>query len=972
VGSENHPLNKPVTDVRDSTAEKRKTRKSKKRERIHNSRFTIWSRKKSPNWRHFPVKVDSDHNNANDRSLMRINTCAGGRQYNNERQAMPTTRNVFLAAIVSGLAVVLLQPTAGAEEFVRLTVFDGRYSLVAPNGKPFFPHGVNHISASGRGEDATRVAKTCRELGFNAYGYGTPEELHGDMPYIESWNDLVPISTHRGANSFGYRDIFDEAVQADIRQKIKEKCDANRDNKNLIGYMWTDLPAWTLDSKHGTNWVEFCRELPAGAAGKQAYTSFLKSDYEDVDAVNAVYETNAMNWEQLGEHSFASVPKTGAVKSDDLQFLRRIAREYYTLLGNTTRKHDPNHLVFGDRFMFSLVVDEVLDEMLPHVDAIAIQPLYKSDFPRATFKALHERTDKPIIISDFAIRFRDGNNEVRGGQLVYNDDIAGQEYAAYLRNAIDAPHVIGAFWCNWQDSIQPNKPGVKQGLFGSGGKTRPNLKKHIKGVNRYRDEVTQSHRSDRRQTVDDHALASVATKNASSLEIDLDHRRPLSQDVYGANNECLFRPVWFDHPAYAEKYISTGRPFFRFPGGTGSNFYNPFTGYYDDDSPSTRDYSGHNQRISQFTKGKGRVPDEYLRFAKRHDVRYSLVLNVCTQTFEQNKTWLEQLGRDGHKIAAIEIGNEVFYGGYTWAFPTAADYVERAKKLTAVIRDVLPETKVGVVIPNQLYQDARILTDERPPSLNHPYGWIKELDGETFFDAIVMHVYSLTGMSNATEPTDFIPHLEGYKNCESELDRSLDKTLGTLTKMFPGKSIWMTEFGVGGFGGNLKQYGLRYSHLGALHTDVMLMRFIKHPAVNIVHWHSFQHFFDFVGGEQGIGDHEHLTYTHFSLFKDAIRNSNAVVASAIKSDRGVDDIELVTLVGRARGYAILLNRGDANYALTPPAAMSAGTQLTHRTDMTLSEAMQDTRRCEKDELRMHDSNPVILPPYSITRLEFKL
>jgi len=64
------------------------------------------------------------------------------------------------------------------------------------------------------------------------------------------------------------------------------------------------------------------------------------------------------------------------------------------------------------------------------------------------------------------------------------------------------------------------------------------------------------------------------------LEVSLDETQPLSQDIHGANNECLFRPVWFDHPAYTQKYMAAGRPFFRYPGGTGSNFYNPFTGFY--------------------------------------------------------------------------------------------------------------------------------------------------------------------------------------------------------------------------------------------------------------------------------------------------------------------------------------------------------------------------------------------------------
>lgn len=462
--------------------------------------------------------------------------------------------------------------------------------------------------------------------------------------------------------------------------------------------------------------------------------------------------------------------------------------------------------------------------------------------------------------------------------------------------------------------------------------------------------------------------------------IDLDNQQPLSQDLYGANNECIFRPVWFDHPAYTEKYVSTGRPFFRYPGGTGSNFYNPATGFYDEDSPSTRDYTGHNARIRKFTDGAGRVPDEYLKFAK-NNVSYSLVLNVCTQTFEQNKAWIERLGREGHKVARIEIGNEVFYGGYKWAFKNGKEYVERAKKITTVIRKELPATKVGVIVPTHLYQNKDFLTDKRPKSQNHQYGWITALEGETFFDAVIMHVYSLTGMNNQTEPADFIPHLKGYQNCEKYLDESMDRTLASLDEMFPGKAIWMTEFGVGGFGGNLKKYGLRYSHLGGLHTDLMLMRFIKHPAVNVAHWHSFQHFFDFKGGKQGIGDEEHMNYTHFSLFKDAIRNCVAVVPVKLEAGGEKDllsEIETAAMVGEDCTYVLLLNRKGNARSIDIKAIAYSGkasspklleaVQLKHRSDMPLAKAMQNTKRCDRVELDV-EKQPLTLAPYSITRLK---
>lgn len=87
----------------------------------------------------------------------------------------------------------------------------------------------------------------------------------------------------------------------------------------------------------------------------------------------------------------------------------------------------------------------------------------------------------------------------------------------------------------------------------------------------------------------------------------------------------------------------------------------------------------------------------------------------------------------------------------------------------------------------------------------------------------------------------------------------------------------------------------------------MLLRFIKHPAVNVAHWHSFQHFFDFKGGKQGIDDEKHLNYTHFSLAKDAIRNCGVVVPVKL-GEEAQDGIEGVAMVGADNTYVMLLNR----------------------------------------------------------------
>ncbi|NNJ24719.1 hypothetical protein [Alienimonas chondri] len=57
----------------------------------------------------------------------------------------------------------------------------------------------------------------------------------------------------------------------------------------------------------------------------------------------------------------------------DRAFFPRIAREYFRVVGGANRRYAPDHLVFGDRFAFITLEDVVVQEMLPWVDALAVQ-----------------------------------------------------------------------------------------------------------------------------------------------------------------------------------------------------------------------------------------------------------------------------------------------------------------------------------------------------------------------------------------------------------------------------------------------------------------------------------------------------------------------------------------------------------------------------------------------------------------------
>ena len=353
-----------------------------------------------------------------------------------------------------------LSLTAQEHSAFRLAKINGRTWLIKPDGKPFFPHGITHSTNRSLSRDYNALSKACKKLGFNSYGYGCPSVLKKDMPYVEGRN-YISTSTYMRTN-VRFVDIFNPQVQQRLTRQVKQRCLENRDNPNLIGYYWTDLSAWPLKNSTGKNWVDFVRELPADAPGRKAYAAFLKT------------------WKEQDE------------TARDLAFLRLIAREYFRVMGEANRKHDPEHLIFGDRFAFNTIVPEVLEEMLPWVDAIAIQPNFQPGFPKAKYDKIHKLTKKPIVICDFAIRFKDGNKSIRGWQLQEDARSAGVHYSKYIRDALATPYIIGAFWCNPVDSTPSfNKNnGLKQGLFGDGLVPRPGLSDAVLELNEYIAKVT--------------------------------------------------------------------------------------------------------------------------------------------------------------------------------------------------------------------------------------------------------------------------------------------------------------------------------------------------------------------------------------------------------------------------------------------------------------------------------------------------
>ncbi len=358
----------------------------------------------------------------------------------------------------------------GANGRFQLAKRNGRTTLVTPDGEPFFSLGVTHIQAIGApAEDepniladrfggdwsvmASKVNEDLRSWGYNSTGYGTPRLLGKLIPYAEGVH-TADTSMYFANPQFSYPDVFDPAWQEEVKQTLQRKINAHKDNPNLMGIYWTDMPLWDL--KYGKrsgkgDWVEAMKTLPEEAPGRQRYEAFLTEEGDE---------------------------------ATDEAFLRLIARTYYQVIGEETRRLAPDSIVFGERYGPNITPSFVIEEAAPWIDAVAVQP-YGNEFNVADFDRIHRASGgKGIIICDHNISFPTKEHpKTMWTQLPTAKEVA-QAHSRYLQDALSKPYILGYHRCQFIDRFQAHQGVLKQGLLRGDGNPYEELVELLTETNR--------------------------------------------------------------------------------------------------------------------------------------------------------------------------------------------------------------------------------------------------------------------------------------------------------------------------------------------------------------------------------------------------------------------------------------------------------------------------------------------------------
>lgn len=397
--------------------------------------------------------------------------------------------SAFLPRLLTLLAALFTTTLLGRAASPAFAVHhaDGRWSLISPEGKPFFSLGLCVFTQGTAREQFDR-----ENPGYAAWlHYPTPLAWADDslrrvkswgFTTVGGWGDfktlrqskeqtlwLTPV-LHIGSTAGApWWDMWDAKNIARMEAVARTEIRGLRDDPRVIGYFSDNELGWW----NATLWKMTLEQVPSSGQ-RQRLIRLLRETYDnDWAKLTEDFATEkAESWRQLERGGMVFMKPGGNGIRVMRQFLGVLADRYYQLMREIIRKHDLRALYLGDRYQ-SFYYPEVALAAARHVDVVSCNlnaAWNDGTFPRFQLDTLHALTKKPILVSEFYVAARENRSGNRNDHGVYPVVATQRERAAAARTTLEAlarlPYVIGADWFQFFDEPKHGREDGENFNFG--------------------------------------------------------------------------------------------------------------------------------------------------------------------------------------------------------------------------------------------------------------------------------------------------------------------------------------------------------------------------------------------------------------------------------------------------------------------------------------------------------------------------
>jgi len=282
--------------------------------------------------------------------------------------------------------------------------------------------------------------------------------------------------------------VFSRDFREHVEQRVRQACLQHKDSRNLLGYVYTDIPSWVLgrgdqQQRNDTTmiypWINAILPLGESSPGKWRWLEHLRQRYPSPEAAAKVWglrvsPTYGITWEKMSRLMNWRKPNdTAKAKEDMASFMAVIAEQWYGLHHEMIRKYDPNHLILGDKNLIGMYYDWMIPTLKKYVDVISIQAYGRWSTDGKTTDSLYEKIGKPIFNGDGSYGYADPVHQKLGVKGFRTGAKSVPEVAAMYKETLEGmmakPYIVGWHHCGymqqWDEAERGDSPRNENGFL---------------------------------------------------------------------------------------------------------------------------------------------------------------------------------------------------------------------------------------------------------------------------------------------------------------------------------------------------------------------------------------------------------------------------------------------------------------------------------------------------------------------------
>jgi hypothetical protein len=350
----------------------------------------------------------------------------------------------------------------GAPGFFRVAQqLAGPWSLLAPDGQPFFARGVHDVRGEPSSTDAVDPgdpAARLRRWNFNAVGTGGDGAGRDDGLAFWATVDFCAAANLIVAARIRLPDVFDSDWPQRAAMRAALVCAPRASTPELIGWVSDDTIAWGGERSEGRpGLLQVCLSLePTFAAYHAAWEFALALHGGRLELLARGWGVPLANKEVVREMTRTETGIfTRGYLRDEARWAAEFARRYFGGAAAAVRAADPNHLFCGCRFRAPVGAAVIEAAKYPAVDVL--MPHW-TELPPADGKAgpviagdLSWEDPQPVPDSTDVMRRRPAARLTSIERMIRRGRTALKRLARH-------PAVVGYVWAQWRDEPGEQPP----------------------------------------------------------------------------------------------------------------------------------------------------------------------------------------------------------------------------------------------------------------------------------------------------------------------------------------------------------------------------------------------------------------------------------------------------------------------------------------------------------------------------------